>query len=164
MLGTYGLWAVMVLQRATPTVTRGIRLYWSSPRTCDTITYCRTFGSGAVTTCFYNLDPSRLVFKHPTATAAFVSLQVRQLKLMFDCIYKFYLIHKIKKIYKYTKKNIRLIYNWLKLYMKVRNTVRPWVASPFLVVKYGLPITPSAMKTAAVHWLPVQSGVRNRRW
>ena len=98
----------MVLQRATPTVTRGIRLYWSSPRTYDTHTYCRTFGSGAVTTCFNNLDPSRLVFEHPTATAAFVSLQVRQLKLMFDCIYKFYLIHKINKIYKYTPKKYTL--------------------------------------------------------
>ena len=49
MLGTHGHWAVRVLYRATPTVTRDIRLLRSSPRTCDTLTYCRAFGSGAVT-------------------------------------------------------------------------------------------------------------------
>ena len=37
-----------------------------SPRTPDTHTYCRAFGSGAVTTCFYDLGLSRLGFKHPT--------------------------------------------------------------------------------------------------
>ena len=55
-----------LLQRATPTVTRGIRLYWSSPRTRDTHTYCRASGSGAVTTCFYDLRLPRPGFKHPT--------------------------------------------------------------------------------------------------
>ena len=33
-------WAVRVLQRATPTVTRGICLWWSSPRTRDSHSYC----------------------------------------------------------------------------------------------------------------------------
>ena len=58
MLGTRGHWAVKVLWRATPAVTRGIRLLWSSPRTRDTQTYCRALGSGAVTTCFYDLGQS----------------------------------------------------------------------------------------------------------
>ena len=66
MLGTHGHWAARVLWRAIPTVTRGIRLYWSSPRTRDTHTYCRASGSGAVTTCFYDLRLPRLGFKHPT--------------------------------------------------------------------------------------------------
>ena len=39
MLGTHGHWAVRVLWRATPTVTRGIRLWWSSSGTSDTRTY-----------------------------------------------------------------------------------------------------------------------------
>ena len=43
-----------------------IRLQWSSPRTRDTHTYYRTFSSGAVTTCFYNLCMSLLGFEHPT--------------------------------------------------------------------------------------------------
>ena len=52
-----------VLQRATPTVTRGIR-YHCHLRRPVTQTYCRAFGSGAVTTCFYfrswdsNIQPS----------------------------------------------------------------------------------------------------------
>ena len=33
-------------------MTRGIRLKWSSPRTRDTLTCCRAFGSGAAPTCF----------------------------------------------------------------------------------------------------------------
>ena len=55
ILGTHGQWAMSVFKRATPTVTRGIRLLWFSPRTRDTHTNCRAFGSGAVTTCFYDL-------------------------------------------------------------------------------------------------------------
>ena len=45
---------------------RGIRLWWSSPRTRDIHTYCRAFGSESVTTSFNNLGMSRLEFKHPT--------------------------------------------------------------------------------------------------
>ena len=45
---------------------RGICLYWSSLRTRDTNTFCRSFSSGAVTTCFYNLGMSLLGFEHPT--------------------------------------------------------------------------------------------------
>ena len=57
-----------VLQRATTTVTRSIRLEQSSPRTRDnhTHTYCRTFSSETVTTRFYELGLSRLGFKHTT--------------------------------------------------------------------------------------------------
>ena len=66
MLGNHGHWAVRILYRATPTETHGIRLYWSSPRTRDTHTYCRTLSSGAVTTCFYDSGLSRLGFEHPT--------------------------------------------------------------------------------------------------
>ena len=51
---------------ATPTVTRDIRLLWSSPRTRYTLTYCRAFGSGDVTTCFYELGLSRLGYEHPS--------------------------------------------------------------------------------------------------
>ena len=51
---------------STPTVTRGIRLQRSSPRTSDTYTFCWTFDSGAVTTCFSDLGLSRLEFEHPT--------------------------------------------------------------------------------------------------
>ena len=54
------------LERATLTVTRSIRLYWSYPRTHDTQTNCQAFGRGAVTTCFYDLGLSRLGFEHPT--------------------------------------------------------------------------------------------------
>ena len=60
MLGTYGHWAVRVLQCSAPTVTREIRLEWSSLRTCDTHTRCRAFGNGAVTTRFYDIGLSRL--------------------------------------------------------------------------------------------------------
>ena len=51
-----------VLKRATPTVIWG----HSSPRTRDTYIHCWAFGSGAVTTCFYDLGLSRLGFEHPT--------------------------------------------------------------------------------------------------
>ena len=53
-------------KRVSPTVTRGICLQWSSPRTSDTHNYCRVFGSGAITTCFYDSDLLRLGFEHPT--------------------------------------------------------------------------------------------------
>ena len=58
LLGTYDHWAVRILMHATPTVTRDIRLYWSSPRTRDTHTYI---------TCFNNWGLSRLRFEqvHP---------------------------------------------------------------------------------------------------
>ena len=36
------------------------------PRTHDTHTYCQTFGSGAVTYCFYDLGLSQAGFKYPT--------------------------------------------------------------------------------------------------
>ena len=38
---------------------RGLPFNWSSPRTCDTHTCCRAFGSWAVTICFYDLGLSR---------------------------------------------------------------------------------------------------------
>ena len=39
---------------------------WSSARTLDTHTCCRVFSSGAVTTCVYDLDLSRLGFEQVT--------------------------------------------------------------------------------------------------
>ena len=66
LLGTHGHWAVMVLYGAIPTVTWDFR--WSSLRTRDSHTYCRAFGSGAVTTYFYELSLSRLGFEHPTSS------------------------------------------------------------------------------------------------
>ena len=48
------------------TATWGIRLRWSSQMTRDFHTYCRAFSNGAVTTCFYDVGPSRLGFEHPT--------------------------------------------------------------------------------------------------
>ena len=68
MLGTQGHWAVRIPKRATHTLTRVIRLYWSSRRTCDTHTFCRALSSGAGTTCFHDLVLSRLGFKHPTVS------------------------------------------------------------------------------------------------
>ena len=68
MLLTYSHWAVRVLWHATSTVTRGIRLQWSSPRTSDTHTFCRAFSSRAVTTCSYDLGLSRLGFDHRITT------------------------------------------------------------------------------------------------
>ena len=41
---------------STPSVTWSIRLKWSSPRTHVMHACCRAFGSGAVTTCFYDWD------------------------------------------------------------------------------------------------------------
>ena len=46
LLGTHGHWAVRVLSRATPSVTRDIQLYWSYPRTHDC--FCWTFGCGVI--------------------------------------------------------------------------------------------------------------------
>ena len=60
MLGTHGDWAVRDLYRATPTVTQGIRLKWSSPRTHDTHTCCRALSS------FCDLGLSRQRFDHST--------------------------------------------------------------------------------------------------
>ena len=45
-------------------MTRCIRLLWSSPRTRDTQTSCRAFGSKDVTTCFYDLCLSCLWLEH----------------------------------------------------------------------------------------------------
>ena len=56
---------VRVLKRATPTLTKSHRLWWSFLRTRDTHTYCRAFSSGAVTTWFYDLVLSWLGFEHP---------------------------------------------------------------------------------------------------
>ena len=66
MLGTHDHWAVRVLWRATHTVTRGIRLWWSSPSTRDIDIYCRAFSRRAATSCFYDLGLLRLRFEHPT--------------------------------------------------------------------------------------------------
>ena len=48
------------------TETWGIRLVWSSPCTGDTRICCRAVGSVAATTCFNDLDLSRMGFEHPT--------------------------------------------------------------------------------------------------
>ena len=53
--GNQDHWTVIILKRATHTVTRDIRLKWSSQRTLDSHTCCRAFGSGAVSTCFFRL-------------------------------------------------------------------------------------------------------------
>ena len=53
-------------KRSTPIVARGIHLYWSSTRTCETHMYCRAFGCEAVTTCFDNWSLSRLGFEQTT--------------------------------------------------------------------------------------------------
>ena len=45
MLDTHDHLSVRVLHRATPTVTRGIRLNLSSPKNRDTHAYCRAFSS-----------------------------------------------------------------------------------------------------------------------
>ena len=56
--------------------------------TRDTHTYCRAFGSGAVTTCFYDLGLSRLGFEHPTSRL--LSERSKRLRhrifLRFTCI------------------------------------------------------------------------------
>ena len=75
-----------VLKRATPTVTRGIRLKWSFLRTRDTHTYCRAFtcSSGDVNTCFYDLGLSQLGFKNPTFW--FTDSLSRILRILYDCL------------------------------------------------------------------------------
>ena len=52
------------LKRATPTVTRDIRLEWPSPMTSGIPIYCRAFNSGAVITYFYDLGLLRLGRHH----------------------------------------------------------------------------------------------------
>ena len=47
-------------------MTRGMHLLGSFTRSRVTHTYCRAFGSGAVTTVFSDLGLSRLRFEHPT--------------------------------------------------------------------------------------------------
>ena len=64
-LGTHGHWAVRVLQRVTPTGT-GANRNGNFPRTRVTQTYCRVFRSGGVTTWYYDLGLSQMVFEHPT--------------------------------------------------------------------------------------------------
>ena len=54
MLGTYGHWAVRIFSVPHFTVARGIHLWWSSPRTRDTHTYCRAFSSRAVNNPLYD--------------------------------------------------------------------------------------------------------------
>ena len=80
MLSTHGHCAVRVLQRAITTVTQGIRLYWSSPSTRDTFTYYRACSSEAVTSCFYDLGLSRLLFERPTFPLAGPTLQPNKLR------------------------------------------------------------------------------------
>ena len=46
-------------------MTRDIRSL-SSPKISDTHISCQTFGSGAFTTCFYDLNFWRIGFEHPT--------------------------------------------------------------------------------------------------
>ena len=58
MLLTHGHWAVRVLQRATPALTRRIHLLLLSPKTRD-IRKCRAVDSRGVTTCFTDLYLSR---------------------------------------------------------------------------------------------------------
>ena len=58
-------WTVRIFLRATPTVTRGVRLLRSSPSTCETHTFCRAFSSGAVTIYFQDLGLSRVGYKTP---------------------------------------------------------------------------------------------------
>ena len=64
MIGTYGHWAVRVLKRATPTVTRGI--CYNGHHQSDTHTKCRASGSVDVTTWLNALGLSRLGFKLQT--------------------------------------------------------------------------------------------------
>ena len=47
-------------------MTRGVRLWWSSPTTRDTHTNCRAFSSLAIITSFYDLGPTRMKFEHQT--------------------------------------------------------------------------------------------------
>ena len=65
LLGVHGHSAVWVLQRATPTVTRGIRLLWPSPRTRDTHLMPIVW-QWSCHYLFYNLGLSRLGFEYQT--------------------------------------------------------------------------------------------------
>ena len=53
-------------KRASPTVSRYIRLKWSSLRNHDIYTCCWAFSSGAVTTCYNDIGLSRPGFEHTT--------------------------------------------------------------------------------------------------
>ena len=114
MLGTYGQWAVKVLQRATSTITREIRLKWSSPRTSDAHNSCRAFMSGAVTTCFYDLSLSQLGFEHPIfclamrtlyTTAPQLRLKILQIKFPV-CLFVWQLFY-LHQIYFLIWKHLR---------------------------------------------------------
>ena len=74
-LGTHSHWAVRVLERAKPAVTRVNRLKWSLARTSETC--CRTFGSGAVTACFNDLGLSRLGIEHRSPACEVNDLPLR---------------------------------------------------------------------------------------
>ena len=75
ILGIHGHWAVRVLERAKPAVTRVNRLKWSLARTSETC--CRTFGSGAVTACFNDLGLSRLGIEHRSPACEVNDLPLR---------------------------------------------------------------------------------------
>ena len=56
ILGNHRHWALLNVSLACHTYCdTGIRLSWSSPRIRNTHNYCQAFGSGAATTCFYDL-------------------------------------------------------------------------------------------------------------
>ena len=59
---------------------------WSSPRIRDTHTYCRVFGSRAVTTCFNDLCMSRLGFKNPTFHLRGISFWVKHSRLGYTYV------------------------------------------------------------------------------
>ena len=77
MLGTHGHWAVRVLWRATPTVTRDIRLWWSSSGTSDTRTYYRAFSF--YTFCVDGLDSNT----QPSACGANALIQAENTLFFF---------------------------------------------------------------------------------
>ena len=58
-----GHWAVRVLWHSNTCCDTGHPFIMSSPRTRDTHTYCRAFGSGAVSFSVFDLGLSRLGFK-----------------------------------------------------------------------------------------------------
>ena len=70
VLGTHDHWAnFMVLLSVSHLLWHGASVYnghLRGPVTSDTHNYCRVFGSGAITTCFYDSDLLRLGFEHPT--------------------------------------------------------------------------------------------------
>ena len=70
----------------TPTVTRGISLLCLSPRTRDTNTYCRAFGSGAVITCFNDLGLSRPGIEPRSSACKANALPIRHRRRTSLCI------------------------------------------------------------------------------